>query len=157
VCLLPTLVSAAGDETRVADAAMTRDLTALRTLVARRADVNTAQTDGTTALHWAAYWNDLEAADLLLKAGASPKAATRLGATPLFLAVQNGAPAMTAKRLAAGADANAPFLSNGETPLMVAARSGSVETVTLLLDAGAKLEAKENLRGTTALIWAAEE
>jgi ankyrin len=156
VCLLPATAFAAG-ETSVADAAKNHDLTGIHALIARHTDVNVPQADGTTALHWAAYWNDVELANQLIAAGAIARTANRLGATPLFLAVQNGSPAMTAKLLAAGADPSAPFLSNGETPLMVAARSGSVDTVKLLLDAGAAIEAKETLRGTTALIWAAAE
>ena len=157
VCLFCAVVRGAGDETIVADAVKARDAAALRGLIAKGADVNGAEADGTTALHWAAYWSDLEAADLLIKAGAAADASTRLGATPLFLAVQRGNAPLTAKLLAAGADANKPFLSNGETALMVAARAGNLDTVTLLLDAGAAVNAKDTLRGTTALSWAAEE
>jgi len=119
--------------------------------------VKSPQADGSTALHWAAHWDNLDAVDALIRAGADPKAATRLGATPLYIAAEDGNPAMIAKLLAAGADPNAPFLSNGETPLMVAARSGNVESVRILLDAGANADAKETFRRTTALIWAAEQ
>ena len=49
--------------------------------------------DGTTALHWAARWDDLEMADLLIRAGANVKAANRFGATPLSLACMNGSAA----------------------------------------------------------------
>ena len=59
---------AAGSE--IADAAQNRDIDALHTLLKQRADVNAAQPDGTTALHWAAHWNDTEAVNLLLRAGA---------------------------------------------------------------------------------------
>jgi ankyrin repeat protein len=141
----------------LADAVMNKDFPAMRALIKRGADVKTPQADGSTALHWAAYWDDAEAADLLLKAGADPKAATRLGATPMSIATEDGDTAMIRRLLAAGVDANAPFLSNGETPLMLAARSGSVESVQLLLEAGANVEAKDTLRQTTALIWAAEQ
>jgi len=149
--------AAAGDSTAVADAVMNRDFAGLRTLLAQHADVKTPQADGTTALHWAAHWDNLEAVDALIKAGADPKAATRLGATPMSLAAEAGDPEMIAKLLAAGADPNAPFLADGETALMLAARSGNVESVRILLDAGAKIDAKETLRDTTALIWAAEQ
>jgi ankyrin repeat protein len=54
----------------VADAAMRGDLQALRAAIARKADVNAPQPDGSTALHWAVERDDLQAADLLIKAGA---------------------------------------------------------------------------------------
>ena len=78
------------------------------------------------------------------------KAANRDGATPLFLASQNGSAAMIEILLKAGADPNAPILSHGETALMMAARSGKLDAVKILLDHGAQVNAKENLRGTTA-------
>jgi uncharacterized protein len=157
ILVLPLIITASGNETVVADAMMNHDFNGLRTALARKADVKSPQADGSTALHWAAYWNDVEAADLLIKAGADPKVATRLGATPLYLAAYGGSSVMVERLLSAGADPNAPFLSNGETPLMVAARSGNTQTVKILLDAKANIEAKETLRGTTALSWAAEE
>ena len=70
-----------------ADAAQKQDIGALRALVQRKADVNAAQPDGTTALHWAVVWNDEDAVNLLLRAGANAKAANRYGATPLSEAV----------------------------------------------------------------------
>src|SRR5262245_16050869 len=52
----------------VADSAMRGDREAVRAAIARKADVNAAQVDGTTALHWAAERDDLVIADLLIKA-----------------------------------------------------------------------------------------
>ena len=49
-----------------ADAAQRNDIAALRGMVSKRVDVNAPQPDGTTALHWAAHWNDVEAVKLLL-------------------------------------------------------------------------------------------
>ena len=43
-----------------------------------------------TALHWAAYHDDLETAKLLVAAKANVKAANRYGVTPLSLACTNG-------------------------------------------------------------------
>src|SRR5689334_4686287 len=76
----------AGD---VADAAMKNNAETLRALVQQKADVNAAQADGTTALHWAARWDNAAMADLLIKAGATAGAANREGATPMFLATMN--------------------------------------------------------------------
>ena len=74
----------------IADAAMRGDATVVRTLIARKADVNAPQNDGATALHWAAFRSNLELAEILLQAGANPKAANREGATPLWLSSVNG-------------------------------------------------------------------
>jgi len=157
VILLPAAGFGAAGPSAVADAVMDRDLAGLQALIRQKADVNAPQADGSTALHWAAHWDSLEAADLLIRAGANPKASTRFGATPLAIACENANPAMILKLLAAGADPNAESLVNGETPLMVAARSGQTESVRILLDAGANMEAKDTVRETTALIWAAEQ
>src|SRR5580765_2444034 len=66
----PTLAFAAGAD--AADAAQRKDTSGLRALLGKKVNVNTPQPDGTTALHWAVYWNDVESAKLLLRAGADP-------------------------------------------------------------------------------------
>ena len=68
--LLVTPAIAFAGATDAADAAQKKDLSALRALVRNKADVNAAQADGTTALHWAVMWNNDEAVTLLLRAGA---------------------------------------------------------------------------------------
>lgn len=158
-CALSVSILAAGADIdhAVADAVMNKDGAGLRALLAKKADVNAAQADGATALHWAAHWDDLATADLLIRAGADAKAANRDGATPMFLASQNGSAAMIEKLIAAGADPNAPVLAHGETALMMAARTGSVAAAKSLLDHGAHVNAQESLRGTTAAMWAAEQ
>lgn len=150
------LVSAAS-LSEVADAVMNQDAQAIPALLAKKADVNAAQTDGTTALHWAARWNDLATARALIHAGANAGAANHDGATPMFLASQNGSAAVIELLLTAGVQVNAPVLAHGETALMMASRSGSVEAVKTLLDHGANINAIDALRGTTALMWAAEQ
>jgi ankyrin repeat protein len=150
-------VAASGAGSGAADAAQNRDSQTLRALIQQRANINAAQPDGTTALHWAAHWNDLAAVELLLGAGANPKAANRYGATPLSEAAALGNAAMIEALLKAGADPNTLTTADGETVLMTAARAGNPEAVKILLDHGADVNAKENYRGQTALMWAAAE
>lgn len=154
---LLSIASFAAAASDVADAAMKRNGEALRSLLQQKADVNAPQADGTTALHWAARWDDLEMAGALIRAGANARAANRSGATPMFLATLNGSAAMIETLLKAGADPNTPVLSRGETALMMAARTGKRDAVKMLVDHGARLNVTENLRGTTALMWAAEQ
>lgn len=158
-CLLMTVMSThlyAGISD-VADGAMNKNRGAVLKLLSQGSNVNGSQVDGTTALHWAANWDDLELADLLIRAGANVKATNRAGATPMYLACVNGSAAMIEKLLAAGDDPNARLLSARETPLMVAARTGNADAVKALLDHGALPNLTETLRGTTALMWAAEQ
>src|SRR2546425_3104345 len=138
--LLCTATFAAGTSD-VADAAMKKNGEALRSLLQQKADVNAPQSDGTTALHWAARWDDLETAGALIRAGAKAQTANRAGATPMFLAAVNGSAAMIETLLKAGVDPNAPILSRGETALMMAARTGKRNAVQVLLDHGAKVNA----------------
>jgi len=154
--LLAPVVAHAG-ATDAADAAQKKDLSALRALVQRKADVNTAQPDGTTALHWAVVWNNEEAVVLLLRAGANASARNRYGATPLSEAVSTGSATMVEALLKAGADAKTLTTEDGETVLMTAARAGNAAVVRLLLDRGADVNAREKYKGQTALMWAAAE
>src|SRR5271169_5799850 len=102
--LCATSVTFAAASADVADAVMKGDQSALRKLLEQKADVNTAQIDGATALHWAVYRDDLEAARLLVAAGATPDAANREGITPLYLASVYGKAAMMEALLKAGAN-----------------------------------------------------
>jgi len=149
------LVSAAAVDTRLSEAAMNGDRAGFQELLRQKADVNGAQGDGTTALHWAAFRDDLEMAQALLKAGADVNPKTRLGdMTPLFMAAKNGNAAISELLLKAGATANSKS-SNGTTPLMMAAASGSAPAVQVLLDHGADPNLKDVNQGQTALMFAA--
>jgi uncharacterized protein len=146
---------AASSNSEVADAAMHREREAVRSLLKAGADVNAAQGDGMTALHWAARHGDTELARLLIYAGANLKATTRLGGyTPLLMASQQGDTAIIDLLLKAAADPKAAT-TNGTTPLMFAAAAGGADAVQLLLDRGADLHAKESARAETALMFAA--
>jgi len=138
----------------VADAAMHGDSAAVRQLIEQHADVNAAQADGATALHWSVYRGDVATAMALIKAGASVKQPNREGATPLSLACQGGHAEIIRVLLDAGADPN-EALPNGETALMMVSRTGNPESISLLIERGANVNAAESLRGTTPLMWAA--
>jgi ankyrin repeat protein len=159
-CAAALLLGAAGlrgaGRSDVADAVMKRDRTAVRTLLQQKADVNAAQVDGATALHWAVYHDDVDTADLLIRSGANVNAVNREGVTPLAMASLYGDALMVDKLLKAGTDAKQRG-PNGQTPLMLAARNGNPAVITLLIAAGSTVNAKETLRGTTALMWAADQ
>ena len=146
---------AAADE-RLVEAVRNGDYAAVRALVEASANVDVAEPDGTTALHWAVRQDRSGIAKLLLRARADANAANRYGITPLSLAGTNGNAETVALLLDAGAD---PNLANpeGETPLMTAARTGNPEVLRLLLAAGAGVNEAEAWRGQTALMWAAAE
>src|SRR5690348_16172138 len=82
-----SVLAAASD---VADAAKRGDTAAVRALLTQKADVNAPQPDGATALHWAAWQENVELAATLLRAGANPMAVNSAGATPLSLAAASG-------------------------------------------------------------------
>jgi len=144
---------AAGSD--VADAVMRGDVAAVRALIQKKADVNAAQDDGATALHWAVYRDNVEVVDMLLRAGAKP-AANREGMTPLAMAALYGNPQVVDRLLKSGGDAKA-LGPNGETMVMFAARNGNPDVIRLLVEAGANVNAREPVRGTTALMWAVEQ
>ena len=137
-------------------AAKAADSERVEALLGEGVDPNTAQGDGATALHWAAYHDDVAMADALLAATADAGVANEFGATPLWLAAQNGSATMVKRLLEASADPNA-VLASGETVLMMAARTGSSEAVRLLVEHGAAIDATEHTRGQTAMMWAIAE
>ncbi len=139
----------------VAEAASKGDREGVRALLKKGLDVNEAQGDGTTALHWAAITGDTELAQMLIYAGANVRSTTRLGAyTPLYLAAKGGHGGVVAALLTAGADAKATT-SNGTTPLMIAAAAGDPRTISSLIENGADLNAKDGAKGETPLMFAA--
>jgi len=145
----------AAERAALADAAERRDQAGVRALLQTGIDVNAAQVDGTTALHWAAYNDDAETVTLLLRARANVNPVNRYGVPPLALACTNGSATIVKLLLDAGADANTT-MKGGETVLMLASRSGNLEAVKALLARGAKHDARER-HGQTALMWAAAE
>jgi len=133
------------------------DAQALELLAAKPgADANQKSSDGTTALHWAVYRNDVGLIDRLLAAGANPNARNDYGSTPLALAAVVGNVEVIKKLLKAGADVESAN-ADGQTALMIIARTSNVEAARVLLSHGAHVNAREQWRGQTALMWAAAE
>jgi ankyrin repeat protein len=154
--LLSAAPFATAGDTRLAEAAMQGNRAAVRSLLQQKTDVNASLVDGTTALHWAVRTDDLETAELLIRAGANVKAADRYGITPLSLACSNGSVSMIRKLLGAGADPSSTD-PHGDTVLMVAARVGDTEALAELLGRGAAVNAKDSPLEQTALMWAVRE
>ena len=140
-------------DTKLADAAENQQWDIVRSVLANTTDVNAAQVDGMTALHWAVYHDEFNTTKLLVEHGADATAANRYDVRPLPMACVNGNAKIIQLLLKAGANVNAA-LRGDETPLMIAARTGRLGPVQLLLQHEADVNAKE-WKGQTALMWAA--
>ena len=92
VVALPLLLGGStGPDTPVADAAQRHDIAVVRQLLRQGADVNAAQGDGMTALHWAVRHGDIELGRTIVYAGGDVHAGTRIGRyTPLHMAARSG-------------------------------------------------------------------
>jgi len=158
VAVLAAAVSfgGAGIDVSLIEAVKAGDGQTVRTLLKQRSNVNAAEPDGMTALHWAVRANDTETVQLLLRAGANAKAANRYGVTPLSLAAVNGNAGLMEALIKAGADPNTAT-PEGETVLMTAARTGNADAVKVLTRHGANVNAREKWQEQTALMWAASE
>ncbi len=148
------MVRPAMADQRLVQAAAHGDVEAVRQLLRQRVDVNAADLDGTTALHWAVWADDLPTADELIRAGANVAPPNAFGVTPVYIAAEHGNAALLQRLLDAGADVHATDRT-GDTLLMAAVRTGNVDACRLLLDRGAQANAAEPDLGHTALMWAA--
>lgn len=149
-------LNAAMASTPLIDAVKRGDASAVRALLAKKADVNATNPDGATALHWAAQENQPAIAGILIDAGAKVNAGTRYNITPLALAAKSGSAVIVERLLKAGVDANSTS-GEGETALMTASMNGNADAVKMLLVHEAKVNTVEPFRGQTALMWAAGE
>ena len=143
-------------ESPVADAARSGDLDEVRSLLRGGADVNAAQGDGMSALHWAAERGDMALLEVLLYAGAELEASTRIGHyRPLHIAARNGNVEVVKRLIESGADINSVTDPSGSTPLHLAALSGNGSVVRELVNAGADIDSREAEWQQTPLIFAA--
>ena len=135
---------------------MRGDVEAVRALLQKGADVNEAQGDGMTALHWAADRGSLEIAEMLITAGANVMASTRIGDyTPLHVASRAGSAPVVEALLEAGSNMDAVTTNSGVTPLHLAAESGDPDAIRVLAAHGADMNAREGEWDQTPLIFAA--
>jgi ankyrin repeat protein len=123
-------------------------------VVSSGVDVNQPSSDGTTALHWAAYHGNVELAQRLLRAEADPNTRNDYGSSPMQEAAAVGNLELLELLLANGADVESAN-TEGQTALMAVARTGNVEAAKLLMKNGANVNAAEGWGGQTALMWAA--
>jgi ankyrin repeat protein len=117
-------------------------------------DVNVKAPDGSTALMWAAYNDDLELVQALLKAGAKADVTSNFGATALTEAIKLGDVPLFKVLLDAGSNIESPNQDN-QTALMLAISGNQAEMAKTLIERGANVRAMETFRDQTALMWAA--
>ena len=122
-------------------------------LLAKDANVNATDANGSTPLMQACAASGPEIVRLLLAKGADVNARDRDGFGPLAIAAYSGKAEVAELLLAKGADVNQAD-AKGRTPLMGAAYSGRGPILKLLLDKGADVRAKD-AEDFTALMVAA--
>lgn len=152
------VVPPAGITAPIADAAMRGDLSTVRAMVRKGENVNAAQGDGMTALHWAAVRGDSALALLLTGAKANAAAPTRIGAlVPLHLAVERGNASVVRVLLRAKANPRA-LTGDSVSVLHLAALGGDTAIIRALARAGATADVNraEPGFGQTPLMIAAE-
>ncbi|MEO8359259.1 MAG: ankyrin repeat domain-containing protein [Vicinamibacteria bacterium] len=141
---------------RLVESIKERDQKTFDMLLRAKADINSADPDGSTPLAWAVHLGQRSMALALLSAGADVRVADTYGETPLTLACANGDGVLVRGLLAKGAEPNAARW-NGETAMMLAAGAGSLDAVKALAAQGGDVNASEPRMGQTPLMWAASE
>ncbi len=154
--VLLAAAAAAQADSQLADTIKAGDRRAALAMIARGTDVNAAQADGTTPIHWASYQVDVDLVKQLLAKGAKANVKNNFGATPLAEAVKVGNLQIVTLLLDAGASASAAN-EDDQTPLMLAAKTGIVEIADQLVRHKADVNAVEKWHGQSALMWAAAE
>ncbi|OPY79828.1 MAG: Ankyrin repeats (3 copies) [Syntrophorhabdus sp. PtaU1.Bin058] len=127
------------------------DLTSVRNLVEKGANINARDSVGMTALISAVRMGDRnkEVALFLIEKGADVNVYDKYGLTPLMHAAQGGSVNIVNALINKGANLNAQD-QYGNTALMQAIRSPRADVVKLLIEKGANLNVTDKL-GQTAL------
>jgi len=157
VTIFATVLWSTTNDPSIVVAARDGNSEAVRTLLAKRVNVNETARDGSTALLWAVYQSDIGMVRALIAAGAYVNTINQYGVTPLLQASRTGDAPMIAELLKSGADVRKSEHPEGETPLMAASRTGNLDAVDLLLKAESDPNASDNIQKETALMWAADE
>jgi len=149
--ILSPVIAADNDTKTLVDAAADGDIKSVRSLLASGIDVDTTNSDGTTALMKAAQEGHTDVAKALIAAKADINAKITNGATVLIIAAENGHTAIVKALVAAGADVNIKHKINGSTALIMAAQNRHMDVVKFLIQKGADVNAKCK-DGVTALM-----
>jgi len=150
------LASPVHAQSALADRIQAGDRRAALEMIAKGADVNKAQVDGTTPLHWATYKVDRELVLALIQKGARADVVNRYGASPLAEAIKVASVPLVELLIEAGANANVAN-EDGQTALMLAARTGNVALAEALVREGADVNRRERMRDQSAVMWAAAQ
>src|SRR4030095_2347208 len=128
-------IAAMGADLRLIDAVRNQEWQQARILLDQHVDGNARSGRDSSALLWAAHWNDLETVERLIHAGADANAANAFRKTPLSEACTNGSVKVVDLLLKAGANPNTQ-IATGVPPIMSCARSGRADAVRLLVGSG---------------------
>src|SRR5262245_663797 len=107
--MLAASIAANAADLRLIDAVQKQDPQLVRKLLEQKIDVNARSDDGSTALLWAAHFDDIETGSLLVRAGADPNAANSFRVTALSETCTNASAAFVDLLLKAGANPNTPI------------------------------------------------
>ncbi len=137
----------------IVSAAQANNMNDVRTFIAKRVNVNQTDSQGRTALSYAAELGNAGMAKELLDASASPDQRDRQGDAPLHWAANNGRVDVI-KVLLAGRAAVDVQDRQGITPLMSAIAHNQLGSVRALLAGGADPK-KSDFTGRDSFGWAA--
>ena len=140
--LLTASNSVIAAESPLADAAENRNVAKIRQLLDERVQVDQAQVDGMTALHWAVHHEDASLAEQLVQAGANVNAVNRraesefFGITPLMMNALMTDDCAEATRLLLEAGADARVTYRGKSLVENAEEKGNAKILAVLRAAG---------------------